>query len=82
MPTNLRDTIEHFAGYHIRPQTGTEVMLFGACHLKAHERCPSSIQLGPTTLLCSCDCHNGIDPAEWDQAYGAPWWAARVDEGE
>lgn len=79
--TDLRDILEHAAGYHIRPQTGTTALLFGACAVEAHGRCKNQIQLGVQGLVCSCPCHEEQAEA-FDNLYGAPWWAARVDEGE
>lgn len=79
--TSLRTVLETFAGYHTPPQTGTKALPFGACAAKAHDRCPEHTKMGATTLICDCSCHEAMDPADFDAAYGAPWWV-EVEEGE
>jgi hypothetical protein len=78
--TTLRQTIEAFAGYQTAPVAGTTALLFGACAAEAHGRCPERTTIGEQTLVCSCSCHEGIDPADFDAAYGTAWWAEQREE--
>lgn len=72
---SLREILEAFAGYQPKPDTGTRVLLFGACAADGHARCPEHTTVAATTYLCRCTCHAGIDPADFDAAYGTAWWA-------
>lgn len=71
--------LEKAAGMHTAPVAGTTVLQCGACASEAHGRCKGCITVGARTLVCPCT--HGMDPAEWDAAYGPPW-GDEVDEGE
>lgn len=79
--TTLRQALERAAGMHTAPVAGTMIGIFGTCVSKAHERCDGQRVVGVMTYICDCPCHTGIDPADFDAAYGPPW-GVEVNEGE
>jgi hypothetical protein len=78
-PSTLRQNLERAAGMHTAPVAGTKVQECGACAAGACVRCLPRVTVGARELVCPCT--HGIDPADWDAAYGPPW-GVDVDEGE